>query len=383
MRYTHIILSTLCAVSLVSEASAESPANQKCYLSEDRRSERLANLGAEQLDTINGLAVSHTQQQMLWIRSGTKLKARTTGGGVPLASWEVSAPAGADMALGLCNPRNVSRGDCLFIADIDAETAVEERAIYKVSEPQRRFMNTQPLTAERYPIVYDLAEGEEAPDAASLSVHPLTGTFYIVTREANEARVFEGAAPNLPGDTITFRAVGKVGLDQPTSADMSPDGKFFIVRNATDAVEYKLVNADMAATLAEPGERLPLEDDGDGQSIAYAPLQVYSTFIDIYLQTHTIQPFDIYTDGASSAQPVFYYSYLCDAPPRPEPYDMRPPSPRDMGISDDMGTPDMDDAPGDDEDGGCSSAGASAPAALLWLLAPLAARVRRRKGGDV
>jgi Synergist-CTERM protein sorting domain-containing protein len=49
----------------------------------------------------------------------------------------------------------------------------------------------------------------------------------------------------------------------------------------------------------------------------------------------------------------------------------------------DMGAADMSDASEDGPGEGCSSAGASAPAALLWLLAPLAARVRRRKGGDV
>jgi uncharacterized protein (TIGR03382 family) len=409
MRYTHIILATLCAVSLVSEAFAESPATPSCYLSKDRRSDQITNQGFAQLDTIDGIAVSRTQRDVLWTRSGSKLDARDRYRITTPWSWEVDAPAGADMALGLCNPRNVSRGDCLFIADIDAGTAVEARAIYKVPEPMQGSMNTQPLAADRYPIAYELAEGEEAPDAASLSVHPLTGTFYIVTREANEARVFEGAAPNLPGDTITFRAVGEVGLDQPTGADMSPDGAFFIVRNATDAVEYKMVNADMAAALMEPGERLPLEQDGDGQSIAYARLQVDYGFINIYLQTHTTKPFDLYTAGVSGSQPLFYYGYLCEQGPLPEPYDMRPPGPdnRDMGyrpdmnaepsdlgvtdmgdapdtgVSDDMETPDMGDASEDGPGEGCSSAGASAPAALLWLLAPLAARVRRRKGGDV
>jgi Synergist-CTERM protein sorting domain-containing protein len=308
------------------------------------------------------------------------------------------------MAIGLCNPRNVSRGECLFIADIDAGTAIEARAIYKVREPLLGSANTQPLAAERYPIAYDLPEGEEAPAAASLGVHPLTGTFYIVTREANEARVFEGAAPNLPGDTITFRAVGKVGLDQPTGADMSPDGNFFIVRNATDAVEYNVVNADMAATLAEPGERLPLEDDGGGQSIAYAPLEEPSGFSSNIIPTafevrhQKNRPFNLYTAGASAAQSFFYYGYLCDAPPRPEPYDMRPPSPMDMGNAADMGASDlglfedmdapedmgdaaeMGDAQGDGESGGCSSASASAPAALLWLLAPLVALRKRRRG---
>jgi uncharacterized protein (TIGR03382 family) len=336
---------------------------------------KLSNDSTNEIGAIDGLAGTHRYSNVVWVRSGEELYALNTFTRGP---WKVEgASVGVDMALGWCNPRNVSRGDCLFIADIGADTPVADRAIYKVPEPDPNSSAREPLTAERHPIVYELGEGEEAPDARSLAVHPLTGSLYIITHEADEARVFEAAAPNAPGDTLTFRLVGKVGLDRPTSADISPDrsttveitleANFLLVRNATDAVEIKLnKSSSVGAALSEPGARLRLEPDADGDSIAYAQLDAYgdrsvSWYHLATPQNQDIAPFELYTASNSGAQPLWRYSYPCDRPPKPEPTSMNQP---DLG---------------DGGDEGCTSAGTAAPAALLWLLAPLWARIRRRK----
>jgi Synergist-CTERM protein sorting domain-containing protein len=270
------------------------------------------------------------------------------------------------MARGQCRPNDGSGKDCLFIADISADTPIAERAIYAVFTPDPNNPTREPLTSERYPIAYELGEGEEAPNALSLAVHPYTGSLYIVAHEADEARIFEAAAPKATGDTLTFRLIGKIGLNRPTSADFSPNGAFLIVRNATNAIELKLEGNSITTASLESGVRMRLEQDLRGGSITYAALNTSHSASG--RSDRDIVPFEVYTAGSTSAQPIWRYSYteICTEPWR----DYPPSKPADMGAAD-MGD--------DGDEGGCTSAGTAAPAALLWLLAPLWARIRRRK----
>jgi hypothetical protein len=406
MKFNYIILSTLLITTSSLDAAAEMPAYPICTLSNSRMSSLIPSQVTETINAVNGIAATQRYSGgVVWIHGDTSLYALNSPSPTLSNSWEFQderVSKGVDMALGPCIPRDARGENCLFIASIGLDTPVADRAIYTAQEPYPISSIDSPLATTRSPVMYELDEGEEAPDARSLAVRPYTGSLYIVAYEADEARVFEASAPQAPGDTLTFRAIGKIGLDRPTSADFSPDGAFLIVRNATDAIELKLNGYDSAsitAALSAPSVKMPLEPDTDGGSITYAQLdnREYGPAT-TQSQNWDIAAFEVYTAGANGAQPLWRYSYnySCQDPDRYNP-PYRPPdmnaadmdtadiSTADMDTADistadmdavDMGAADMGDS-GDDE--GCTSAGTAAPAALLWLLAPLWARIRRRK----
>ena len=69
-------------------------------------------------------------------------------------------------------------------------------------------------------------------NAEALAVHPTTGDLYVITKDAQAARVYKAAAPLDPSKATTMIQVGTIrlgagtrGLEQVTGADISPDGR--------------------------------------------------------------------------------------------------------------------------------------------------------------
>jgi hypothetical protein len=370
MKFNYIIISMLIITASSLNAAAEMPPAPLCEISSDR----MSTLISLRRENVNGIAGANSSDNIIWLHHGVMIEVVRKNYAARLAPWSVAdarVSAGVDMARGQCNPGEFMGKDCLFIADISADTPVADRALYKVNVPSAADTTREPLASERYPIAYELSEGEEAPDALSLAVHPSTGSLYIITHEADEARIFEAAAPKATGDTLTFRAIGKIGLDRPTSADFSPDGVFLLVRNATDAIEFKLEGNSITAASLESGERMTLEQETGGNSITYAALNLPSYNYSNNLPNKDIAPFEVYTASAD-AQPLWRYAYTesCRSSPTSEPPSMNQPNAGSSSSGDESG---------------CTSAGGGAASDLIWAL-PLmfgAARRRRSKRGHL
>jgi uncharacterized protein (TIGR03382 family) len=431
MRYTHIIsLAALGAAPLA--ASAEMPpwsdyqSEIICRVSNRQYSIDGPQLQSSRLVDISGLAASRWQTNVLWVHNSAgdapNLYAVNAWTGALSGTWivrDASAIDWEDLAQGLCDHGDASKGSCLFIADI-GDDALErtDQMIYRVREPDTRgVMPGEELMTERadaFPVVYELPAGEPNPDAESLAVHPVTGKLYIVTKEQGKGRVLESDPPGAPGAPLTFRVIGEVDLPTPTAMDINPTGSLLIVKGPREVREYHILNNDVRAAVQSAGRQLAVAPELQGGAISYTNFIPNIQADKVLTYGGDIQ-YDLYT---ISDKQIRRYSHECDlerqpVSMRPEPHDMgtneRPDMstpPSDLGVEDmndasemswgmdmndapemswgvDMGAADMSDASEDGPGEGCSSAGASAPAALLWLLAPLAARVRRRKGGDV
>lgn len=409
-RHTLILTAALCAAPLT--ASAEQPPPTICEVSDRQYSQEGPQLQSSRLDEISGLAVSRVQPNVMWVHNDSgdapNIYAVNSLNGELIGAWKVrgaSASDWEDMALARCDSKDPSSRDCLFIADIGNNSRGRtDQVIYRVREPNALGAATDATqttveASDAFPVVYELPAGEPEPnpDAESLAVHPVTGKLYIVTKEQGKGRVLESDPPGAPGTPLTFRVIGEVDLPTPTAADISRDGSLLIVKSYFEAREYKITNNDVGAAVQAEGRQIILKLEPQGESIAYAEY-VPDTPADYYTTEDDSNPYDFYTISEKESQPIWRYSYECDIyrpPITPEPHDMGTDEEPDMGAPpSDLGVEDMADAPdagsaadmGGASSGGagdgCSSAGA-APAALLWLLAPLVARVRRRKGGDV
>jgi hypothetical protein len=69
-------------------------------------------------------------------------------------------------------------------------------------------------------------------NAEALAVHPTTGDVYVVSKDAQAARVYKATAPLDPSKVAPLVQVGTIrlgsgsrGLEQVTGADISPDGR--------------------------------------------------------------------------------------------------------------------------------------------------------------
>jgi hypothetical protein len=165
----------------------------------------------------------------------------------------------------------------LWLGDIGDNAAVRSGiAVYRVTEPKVPTANATPgecavpvddqITATRFDLEY--ADGPH--DAEALLLHPRTGRVYVTTKgtstqlyaapkklRAREVNMLEPVAP------ITDR----VGL--VTAGDLSVDGKRLVLRNYTEAFEWRVKDGALRAALASEPEVIPLPPTPQGEAIAY------------------------------------------------------------------------------------------------------------------
>jgi hypothetical protein len=78
-------------------------------------------------------------------------------------------------------------------------------------------------------------------------VHPVSGDVYVVSKDAQAARVYKAAAPLDASKVTTLSQVGTVrlgsstrGLEQVTGGDISPDGRWVALCTYSQGYEMEL-----------------------------------------------------------------------------------------------------------------------------------------------
>ena len=256
--------------------------------------------------------------------SGTHLETHSvTGGG--FRDWE-------DIATGPC-PAGVEHETCLYIGDVgDNGASREEVDIWVVAEPAEG--ETAPVVASwrlRYPV--------EAHDCEAIVVHPCTGRVYLLTKEREgDPVVFRvPATPTGPDSvaevelvaTLSRLWLGDSGL--LTGADWSDRGDRLAVRTYDGGWQWETDPADPDAHWSTPPAPVPIDVEGQGESLAHHP--------DGGLLTTTERtPMRIVHVPCSASEPAS----TC---PDPEPIDTG--SPGDTGLPTDTAPP-VDSATPDD-----------------------------------
>ena len=186
-----------------------------------------------------------------------------TGGG--FRDWE-------DIATGPC-PAGVEAETCIYIGDVgDNSETREEVDIWVVAEPEAG--ETAPVVASwrlRYPA---------APhDCEAVVVHPCTGQIYLLTKERDgEPAVFRvPLRPTGPDAAVDLELVatfsrtwfGDSGL--LTGADWSVAGDRLAVRTYDGGWIWQTDPADPDAHWGTPPDPIPIDVEGQGESIAFHP----------------------------------------------------------------------------------------------------------------
>jgi hypothetical protein len=252
------------------------------------------------LSEISGVAVSRSLAGNLWVHQDSGDTARFYGlntagvfhstitlSGAPAVDWE-------DMAIGA----KPGGGNYLYFADIGDNNANRTAGvdIIRVTEPTTTGNAT--LTSADYTVKRVLYPGGPR-NAESLIIDPLTSDLYIITKQSTGG-IYRLPASQFgtPGSS-TLESLGNINaaLVNPTAADLSPDGKFVIVRNS-----------------ASGGTVSYLFERGPGQSIADA---LHGT-----PTTHTLQSepqgeaigwstdgSELYSISEGTTRPIWRYTF--------------------------------------------------------------------------
>jgi hypothetical protein len=160
----------------------------------------------------------------------------------------------------------------LYFGDIgDNDRRRASVVVYRVEEPAAGVAEV--AVFERYEITYPGGPR----NSETLMVHPATGDLWIVEKsESGRSNVYRLPAPRGSG-AFQVEHVGSIrvgttvaGSQLTTGGDISPDGRFVVVRTYTAAHEFAAPQT-FAAWLEQPPARIPLAVERQGEAIAYAP----------------------------------------------------------------------------------------------------------------
>ena len=216
------------------------------------------------VDEASGLAGSPQHEGVLWTHNDGddgRLFALSDAGEV-LGQVEVPADSAVDWE----DLSSVTLGgeSWLVVGDIgDNDAERSEVAVVWVPEPADPEAVTSLPAVTRVPATLP---GGPA-DAEALFVDPATGTPHLVTRDADEARVYALPGREDAGGPATLVATLALpgGTGGVRAADLSADGTTLVFRT-TDAVLAWTVQGDgLSAALARPPceSRGPIEPDGE------------------------------------------------------------------------------------------------------------------------
>jgi hypothetical protein len=239
------------------------------------------------MDEVSGLAASRRNPGVLFAHNDSGDSARffaIAKDGRHLATFRLrgaDAHDWEDMAIG---PAQGRQGDYVYLADIGNNFGFRSTlTVYRVPEP--RVPSTDASTGQTPSEVtltdverFDFRYGDDTHhDAETFLVDPVSGNFYIVTKERKgPSIVFEIPGTTPPGSVVTAQEVGRLVFGSSREArlasggDVSPSGDAVAIRTYEHIWLFdRPAGTTLTQALQGPRCSLPLAREPQGESFAF------------------------------------------------------------------------------------------------------------------
>ncbi len=234
----------------------------------------------------SGLAASRRNPGLLWTHNDSgdePLVYCLDLTGATCGVWRVTGAEAWDWEDMAAGPGPRPGEPYLYLGDIgDNVDGRSEIIVYRIPEPVAiaagATVPTKVAPAASAPAeALTLRFPDRPQNAEALAVHPTTGDIYVISKDAQAARVYKATAPLDASKATTMTQVGNVrlgagsrGLEQVTGADISPDGRR--VALSTYAQGYELeapASGPFDDIWSQPPAPVSLGPRLQGESIAY------------------------------------------------------------------------------------------------------------------
>lgn len=226
-------------------------------------------LQTEIIDEASGIACSKANDGIVWTHndSGGKAVAYALNTkGLLVASLELQGIKNRDwedIALSV-DPKNGKT--YLYLGDIgDNNARYKSVYIYRVEEPKLSAKDAFLISNHLETIEIQYEDG--ARDAEALFIEPTSQDIYIISKREEQVGLYRVAHPFSSSGINIAKRVSTLPLTWVTAADISPNGKYLLVKTYTGVWRYKNKLADDGIiTLSKRPKALPyrLEPQGEG-----------------------------------------------------------------------------------------------------------------------
>jgi len=233
----------------------------------------------------SGLAASRRNPGLLWTHNDSgddplvfclDLQGRSCG------VWQVTGADAWDWEDMAAGPGPKAGEPYLYLGDIgDNLDQRDEIIVYRIPEPVAggggsvSTKGSPATTAAAEALRLQFPDGPH--NAEALLVHPSTGDIYVVSKEAQSAKVYKAAAPLVPSKVAMMIQVGTIrlgtgsrGLETITGADISPDGRRVAVSTYAQGYELELPEGEVFDDIwAQRPIPVVLGPRPQGEAVAY------------------------------------------------------------------------------------------------------------------
>jgi hypothetical protein len=238
---------------------------------------QIGSVAASDLPEISGIVDSRANADTFWVHNdrgdGARFFAISHSGSLLGAFPLADAPPGdwEDIAIG---PKP-SGGNYLYLGDVGDNDSVRPFVtVYRTDEPQSTAGATIPA-ADYTALNLRFPGGPR--DVESLFVDPLSGDLILITKRTAIPEIYSvpSSAFDNPDPTAMLTSLGNLNgpLSRPTAADISPDGRFILVRSSTSSTGYlyeRGIGQSIADALNGPGIPFALGVESQGEAIGWA-----------------------------------------------------------------------------------------------------------------
>lgn len=281
-----ILLSTCGKLGLKNTENGNPDNNSSCM--EFTGPEIMGSVESNLINEASGLAASRKNSGVLWTHNDSGDLPRIFAmnmNGKHLGVFNLLNAEHNDWEDIAAGPGPVEGEQYLYIGDIgDNSKDRSSISVYRMLEPVVD-LNQTAITLD----VSDVDQlqmqypDDQAYDAESLLVDPVSGDILIVTKNSGTSKVFRNPSPHISNTIVDLEEVATVGLgtsmfDAITGGDISADGGMIILRSYSKAfILDRVIGSDpgiafsgvkcfvpVNESLVQQGEAIALDPDGRG-----------------------------------------------------------------------------------------------------------------------
>ncbi|MCB5270331.1 MAG: hypothetical protein LHW56_00640 [Candidatus Cloacimonetes bacterium] len=159
----------------------------------------------------------------------------------------------------------------IYIGEIGDNSARHPSVkVYRAPEPSLSKADSiyHVSAIQTYSIVY-----EDGPrDAEALFIEPKTGDIYIISKREERVGIYQVSYPPSTLKVNTAKKLGTMNMSWVTAADISPDGKYILVKNYPGIRRYKKgTRRSVQKALSGKGKSLPYSLEAQGEAVCFGP----------------------------------------------------------------------------------------------------------------
>lgn len=159
----------------------------------------------------------------------------------------------------------ISKAAYIYVGEIgDNNARYKHLSFYRFLEPE---ISDSLITIRDYErIDFEYEDGPR--DAEAFFVDPKSGDIYIISKREEQVGIYHLPYPQKTGSILNAKKLGQMRMNWVTAADISPNGKYILVKNYGGIKRFRRCRSIVKA-LSKKGKYLPYHLEPQGEAICF------------------------------------------------------------------------------------------------------------------